>query len=90
MHPEGRPDARLDLIEVHDGEGPNGAILDDAPDVARPNDPREGRVEILAGVTPQSQVLGARFDNLKEGERAEIRAPKASMASVAASGATTQ
>ncbi len=53
-------------------------------------DPREGRVEILAGVTPQSQVLGARFDNLKEGERAEIRAPKASMASVAASGATTQ
>lgn len=53
-------------------------------------DPREGRVEILAGVTPQSQVLGARFDNLKEGERAEVRAPKASMASVAASGATTQ
>ncbi|MBB3281554.1 MULTISPECIES: efflux RND transporter periplasmic adaptor subunit [unclassified Roseateles] len=53
-------------------------------------DPREGRVEILAGVTPQSQVLGARFDNLKEGERAEIRAPKASMASVAASGATAQ
>ncbi len=53
-------------------------------------DPREGRVEILAGVTPQSQVLGARFDNLKEGERAEIRAPKASMASIAASGATTQ
>lgn len=53
-------------------------------------DPREGRVEILAGVTPQSQVLGARFDNLKEGERAEIRAPKASMASVAASGAAAQ
>ena len=53
-------------------------------------DPREGRVEILAGVTPQSQVLGARFNNLKEGERAEIRAPKASMASVAASGATAQ
>ena len=53
-------------------------------------DPREGRVEILAGVRPQSQVLGARFDNLKEGERAEIRAPKASMASVAASGATAQ
>ena len=53
-------------------------------------DPREGRVEILAGVTPQSQVLGARFDNLKEGERAEVRAPKASMASVAASGATAQ
>ncbi len=53
-------------------------------------DPREGRVEVLAGVTPQSQVLAARFDNLKEGERAEIRAPKASMASAAASAATTQ
>jgi len=56
-------------------------------------DAREGRVEILTGVTPQSQVLGARFDNLKEGERAEIRAPKASVASVAsaaASGAAAQ
>ncbi|WP_416763028.1 efflux RND transporter periplasmic adaptor subunit [Roseateles sp. So40a] len=53
-------------------------------------DPREGRVEILAGVTPQSQVLGARFDNLKEGERAEIRAPKAAVASAAASGAAAQ
>ena len=53
-------------------------------------DPREGRVEILAGVTPQSQVLGARFDNLKEGERAEIRVPKASVASAAASGSAAQ
>lgn len=52
-------------------------------------DAREGRVEILAGVTPTSQVLGARFDNLKEGERAEIRAPKASVASAMdASGAS--
>ncbi|OWQ85750.1 efflux transporter periplasmic adaptor subunit [Roseateles aquatilis] len=53
-------------------------------------DPREGRVEILAGLTPQTQVLGARFDNLKEGDRAEIRAPKASVASAAASGAVAQ
>lgn len=48
-------------------------------------DPREGRVEILAGLTPQAQVLGARFDNLKEGDRAEIRAPKAAVASAAGS-----
>jgi RND family efflux transporter MFP subunit len=53
-------------------------------------DPREGRVEILAGLTAQSQVLGARFDNLKEGERAEIRAPKASVASASASDSVAQ
>ena len=31
-----------------------------------------GRVEVLAGVDAQSQVLGARFDNLREGARALV------------------
>ena len=33
-------------------------------------DEREGRVEVLQGVTPGSQVLAARFDNLREGAKA--------------------
>jgi hypothetical protein len=52
-------------------------------------DPREGRVEILQGVTPASQVLGARFDNLREGAKATVvaarTAPVAPVASAAAS-----
>jgi len=36
-----------------------------------------GRVEVLAGLTLQSQVLGARFDNLREGTPASV-APAAS------------
>ncbi len=49
-------------------------------------DPREGRVEILQGVTPASQVLGARFDNLREGAKALVVAARtAPVASAAAS-----
>ncbi|WAC71104.1 efflux RND transporter periplasmic adaptor subunit [Roseateles sp. SL47] len=51
-------------------------------------DPREGRVEVLAGLTPDAQVLGARFDNLKEGDKATVLAPKASVASASASAST--
>ena len=40
-------------------------------------DAREGRVEVLQGVTPASQVLGARFDNLREGAKASVVAAKA-------------
>jgi membrane fusion protein, multidrug efflux system len=39
-------------------------------------DPRAGRVEVLQGVTPDSQVLGARFDNLREGAKALVVADK--------------
>ncbi len=39
-------------------------------------DEREGRVEVLQGVTVQSQVLGARFDNLREGAKARVVADK--------------
>ncbi len=49
-------------------------------------DPREGRVEVLQGVTPASQVLAARFDNLREGAKATVIAAKsAPVASAAAS-----
>jgi RND family efflux transporter MFP subunit len=49
-------------------------------------DPREGRVEILQGVTRTSQVLGARFDNLREGAKATVVAARtAPVASAAAS-----
>jgi RND family efflux transporter MFP subunit len=49
-------------------------------------DAREGRVEVLAGVAPGSQVLAARFDNLREGGKAVVVASKSSaVASAAAS-----
>jgi RND family efflux transporter MFP subunit len=49
-------------------------------------DAREGRVEVLSGVSPGSQVLGARFDNLREGAKAAVLAGKTSaVASAAAS-----
>ena len=49
-------------------------------------DPREGRVEVLQGVQPTSQVLAARFENLREGAKAVLAAPKAAaVASAAAS-----
>jgi len=47
---------------------------------------REGRVEILQGVSPASVVLAARFDNLREGAKASVVASKsAPVASAAAS-----
>lgn len=49
-------------------------------------DAREGRVEVLQGVTPTSVVLAARFDNLREGAKALVVAAKsAPVASAAAS-----
>jgi len=44
-----------------------------------------GRVEVLAGVGPASQVLAARFDSLREGARAVVVAKAAAVASAAAS-----
>jgi membrane fusion protein, multidrug efflux system len=49
-------------------------------------DDREGRVEVLGGLPPDSQVLAARFDNLREGAKASVVAVKsAAVASAAAS-----
>lgn len=49
-------------------------------------DERTGKVEVLQGVKPDSQVLAARFDNLREGAKAFVVAAKtAPVASAAAS-----
>lgn len=44
-----------------------------------------GRVEVLNGVTPEAQVLAARFDNLKEGGKAVVVDKAQPVASAAAS-----
>lgn len=63
----------------------NGALARRAVTIGR-RDEREGRVEVLQGVTPQSQVLAARFDNLREGAKAGLAVVKAApVASAAAS-----
>jgi len=51
-------------------------------------DLREGRVEVLNGLTPGAQVLAARFDNLRDGAKASVVASKSKVASSAASAAT--
>jgi RND family efflux transporter MFP subunit len=53
----------------------NGVLARRAVTLGR-RDAREGRVEILQGVTPASQVLAARFDNLREGAKALVVAAK--------------
>jgi membrane fusion protein (multidrug efflux system) len=50
-------------------------------------DAPNGRVEVLQGLTPEAQVLAARFDNLREGAKASVVAAKARLASSAASSA---
>lgn len=66
-----------------------GALVRRAVTVGR-RDPREGRVEILTGVGPEAQVLGARFDNLREGAKALVAVAKPSgVASVAAAAASS-
>jgi membrane fusion protein, multidrug efflux system len=59
----------------------NGVLARRAVTVGR-RDEREGRVELLNGVAAGSQVLAARFDNLREGGKAVVVATK----SVAAAG----
>ncbi len=49
-------------------------------------DDRAGRVEVLQGLAPASQVLAMRFDHLREGARAQVVADRAApVASAAAS-----
>ncbi len=49
----------------------DGALVRRAITLGR-RDEANGRVEVLAGVDTNAQVLGARFDNLREGARALI------------------
>jgi len=63
----------------------NGALVRRAVMLGR-RDEREARVEVLQGVSSGSQVLAARFDNLREGAKALVVAAKtAPVASAAAS-----
>ncbi len=62
-----------------------GQLVRRAVTVGR-RDEREGRIEVLKGLTPAAQVLAARFDNLREGAKATVVAVKtAPVASAAAS-----
>jgi len=65
----------------------NGALVRRIVTTGR-RDLREGRVEVLNGLTPAAQVLAARFDNLRDGAKASVVATKAKLASSAASAAT--
>ena len=63
----------------------NGLLARRAITLGR-RDEREGKVEVLNGVSPASQVLAARFDNLREGAKAAVVVQKtAPVASAAAS-----
>jgi RND family efflux transporter MFP subunit len=65
----------------------NGQLARRTVTVGR-RDERVGLVEVLQGVTPASVVLAARFDNLREGAKAGVVAPRtAPVASAAASSA---
>lgn len=50
-------------------------------------DPGKGRVEVLRGLAPDAQVLAMRFDNLREGAKAELVATRSAVASAASSSA---
>jgi len=63
----------------------DGALLRRAVTLGR-RDEANGRVEVLTGLAPDAQVLGARFDNLREGAKAMVVAQKSvAPASAAAS-----
>jgi RND family efflux transporter MFP subunit len=66
----------------------NGVLARRAVTVGRRAE-RDGRVEVLQGVTPASQVLAARFDNLREGAKALVVAVKSSPVASAAASAST-
>jgi membrane fusion protein, multidrug efflux system len=48
-------------------------------------DERQGKVEVTAGVVPGSQVLAARFENLREGAKASVVSAKPALKAAAAS-----
>jgi membrane fusion protein (multidrug efflux system) len=54
------------------------------------SDAREGRVEVLTGLKPEAQVLAARFDNLREGDPAQVVAAKSAKVASATASAAAQ
>lgn len=67
----------------------NGALVRRIVTTGR-SDVREGRVEVLNGLKPEAQVLAARFDNLREGDKATIVAAKSAKVASAAASAPVQ
>ncbi|MBC7992051.1 MAG: efflux RND transporter periplasmic adaptor subunit [Rhizobacter sp.] len=66
-----------------------GALLRRAVTTGRRDDV-QARVEVLQGLTPDSTVLAARFDNLRDGAKAAVVAAKsASAASVSVAGSAS-
>lgn len=65
----------------------NGALLRRIVTTGR-SDAREGRVEVLQGLTPAAQVLAARFDNLREGAKASVVPAKTKVAASSAPAAS--
>lgn len=66
----------------------NGALARRIVTTGR-SDAREGRVEILSGLKPEAQVLAARFDNLREGDKAQVVSSKSSKVASAVAAAPT-
>ncbi len=60
----------------------NGMLMRRAVTLGRRDD-AGGRVEVLAGIGPQAEVLALRFDNLREGARASVVAGLPAVASSA-------
>ena len=66
----------------------DGALLRRAVTLGRRDD-AHGRVEVLTGLAADAQVLGVRFDNLREGTKAVVVPDKAAKPDVATSGQST-
>jgi len=62
-----------------------GALLRRAVTLGR-RDEAKGRVEVLSGLADDAQVLGVRFDSLREGAKAVVAADKPTKPEVATSG----
>lgn len=67
----------------------NGALVRRIVTTGR-SDAREGRVEVLSGLKREAQVLAARFDNLREGDKASVVAAKSAQVASAASAPAQQ
>jgi len=61
----------------------NGALVRRIVITGR-KDPAAGRVEVSKGLTAETQILAARFDNLKEGTQAKVVAQRAASSASAA------
>jgi membrane fusion protein, multidrug efflux system len=68
-----------DYVWVIAGEGDKRTLSRRTVTTGR-RDAANGRVEVVQGVTPEMQLLAARFDNLREGARAAVVAARAAPA----------